>query len=154
MQLQDDVRLTGKFPVQQAKVLEDFIEARFHGRAVSRKFLRRSMKKHCNEDMPQGYDPAKDKFTNQWCRKFMKRHGLSMRKRTNKKKECIWKRMHKIKNFHHFTVFRLPDMDISDEEEESSDSTSEDVTDGESSDSSSEESSTDESDSDSSSEED
>ena len=45
--------------------------------------------------------------------------------------------MHKMKNYHHFTVFRLPDLDTS-EEEESSESASEEITDGETSDSSSE----------------
>ena len=71
----------------------------------------------------------------------MKRKGFSVRKRTNKKKKHIWKRMHKVQNYHHFVVFRLPDMDISSEESET-DEESEEITDAEESsskDSSSEE---------------
>ena len=72
------------------------------------------------EDQPVGYDPTKDKFSQTWCRKFMRRKGFSMRKAANKKKKTIWQRMHKIQNFHHFAIYRLPNLDISSEEETSS----------------------------------
>ena len=62
----------------------------------------------------------------------MKRKGMSKRKRTNKKKKCVWKKVHKIQNFHHFAIYRLPDLDISDEEEVT-ESEDEDLTDEDSS---------------------
>ena len=71
------------------------------------------MKYHCNKDKPAGYDPQKHKFLKHWCYNFLDRKGLSIRRKTNKKKVSIFEKLHKIKNYHHFTVFELADADIS-----------------------------------------
>ena len=71
------------------------------------------MKRHCDKDKPSGYNPKKDKFTQTWVRKFMKRQGLSIRRKTNRKKTFIWKRIHKIENYHWFTIYKLSDDPIS-----------------------------------------
>jgi hypothetical protein len=67
---------------------------------------------------PPDYNPEKNKFKEKWCKLFLKRNGLSIRRKTNKKKQSIFEKLHKIKNYHHYTVFQLADEDISSEESE------------------------------------
>ena len=86
------------------------------------------MRQRCMEDMPPGFDPNKDKFSPVWCKKFMKRKELSVRKKTNFKAKSVWERLHKIHNYHHFTVYRMGNEAISDISESSfDDSDSQDV---------------------------
>ena len=68
----------------------------------------------------------------------MARHHLSIRKRTNKKKQSIFEKLHKIKNYHHYCIYELADDEISSEEEESSSDSEEEESSSESSESSSE----------------
>ena len=82
------------------------------------------MKFHCNTDKPSGYNQEKHKFGKHWCYNFLDRKGLSIRRKTNKKKLSIFEKLHKIKNYHHYCVYELVDDDIS-SEESSSDSESE-----------------------------
>ena len=59
IQKKDDYRKVGRFPGQQKKVMDDFLNRRFEGKAVSTKYLRLRMKFHCETDKPQGYDRKK-----------------------------------------------------------------------------------------------
>ena len=116
MTKQDDVRITGLFPKQQKKVRDDIFKRRKKGYAVSTTWARARMTYHCQRDKPSGYDPTKHKFLDNWCRKFLDRHDLSIRRKTNKKKTSIFEKIHKIKNYHHYCVYDLADDDISSEE--------------------------------------
>ena len=109
-----------KFPVQQEEVLEAMFQRRAKGKTVSTIFLRNVMKQKCMAAMPPGSDPTKDKFGSRWVRKFMKRKGLSVRKKTNFKKLSIWDRLHKVHNYHHFAIYRMAHEPISSESECSS----------------------------------
>ena len=71
------------------------------------------MKFHCNTDKPSGYDPEKNKFKKKWCYNFLDRKGLSIRRKTNKKKQSVFEKLHKIKNYLHYIVYELADDDIS-----------------------------------------
>jgi hypothetical protein len=83
---------------------------------------------HCRNDLPQGYDPSKYNFGCNWASAFMTRHHLAIRRKTNKKKTSIFHRLHKIKNYHFYCVFKLADSDISSTETESSSEESESST--------------------------
>ena len=50
----------------------------------------------------------------------MTRHHLAIRRKTNKKKNSIFHRLHLIRNYHFYCVFKLADSDITDTEPESS----------------------------------
>ena len=112
---ENDYRITGQFPKQQKKTFDDIKERRFHGKPVSTKWIRRRMKYHCETDKPQGYTSTKNKFKEHWVKKYMKRHQLSIRRKTNIKKKSIWERLHKIENYHHFCIYRVADAEISSE---------------------------------------
>jgi len=83
---EDDFRIAGKYPDQQNKVEDDVCDRRLLGKPVSVGFLKRQMKKHCMNDKPPGFDPKKDKFKRRWSKGFMKRKGMSLRRKTNSKK--------------------------------------------------------------------
>ena len=125
LQKEDDTRKTGLFPKQQEKLKDDFAERRARGEAVSTVWLRMHMKFICNRDKPAGYDPQKHKFGDCWCNNFLDRKGLSVRRRTNKKKTSVFQRLHKINNYKYYTVFKLADDPISSSESESEESESE-----------------------------
>ena len=75
-----------------------------------------------NEDKPDGYADYRARFgrifSSRWVNTFMKRHGLSIRKPTNRKKTDVFQRMHKIENYTHYTIYEMgldPPSDVSDE---------------------------------------
>ena len=127
IQKKDDIRLTGKFPAQQAKTFNHIMGRRYKGKPVSTIWIREKMKDICDSDKPNGYNPEKDKFGHTWVTKFMKRKKLSVRRSTNKKTKSIWERLHKIHNFHHYCVYELADDPISDMEESEGDSNESDM---------------------------
>ena len=89
------------------------MDRQYEGKAVSTPWLRIQMKSHCDKDKPISYNPEKDKFTQTWVRNFMKREDLSIRRKTNRKQTSIWKRIHKIENYHWFCIYKLSDDPIS-----------------------------------------
>ena len=64
----------------------------------------------------------------------MARHHLAIRRKTNKKKTSIFHRLHKIRNYHFYCVYKLADSDILSTETESSTEESESSSDESSSD--------------------
>ena len=73
------------------------------------------------EDRPPKFDPDnKSHFSQQWVDKFQSRHGLSIRRRTNKKKTSVFERLHTIHGFHAYCQYDMVFDDISSEEESSS----------------------------------
>ena len=120
----EDYRKFGYFPKQQEKVLDVYDERRMCGKPVSTVWLRRKMTQFCNEDKPDGYADYRARFgrifSSRWVNTFMKRHGLSIRKPTNRKKTDVFERMHKIQNYSHYTIYEMgldPPSDVSDEED-------------------------------------
>ena len=121
LQNETDNRITGMFPNQQKKVYHDIKNPRKDGVSVSTSWIRARMSFHFRKDKPGRYDPTKNKFTEHW---ILVRHHLSIRKRTNKKKQSVFEKLHKIKNYHHYCVYKHADDEISSEEEEESSSES------------------------------
>ena len=103
----NDYRITGRFPEQQEKTLDKIFERRMQGKSVSVGFIGRKMKEICNQETPPGYNAHKNKFGDNWRKKFMKRHDLSFRQKTNVKKESIPERMHKLHNYHFYSVYKM-----------------------------------------------
>jgi len=135
LQNETDNRITGMFPNQQKKVYHDIKNPRKDGVSVSTSWIRARISFYFRKDKPGRYDPTKNKFTEHW---ILVRHHLSIRKRTNKKKQSIFEKLHKIKNYHHYCIYELADDEISSEEEESSSDSEEEESSSESSESSSE----------------
>jgi len=117
-----DSRVTGKYPLQQEKVLDQILERREYGKAVSTVSISKRMRKQCEKDLPIGYDSAKDKFKSTWSNKFMKSHGLSVRRGTNIKGTSIFERRHRIENYHWWVQFGMRLDPISSESESESES--------------------------------
>lgn len=118
LQKEDDYRVTGRFPKQQAKVKEDVLLRRGYGKPVSTLYIRKKMRQVCRKDRPDGYDPQKYKFGQHWVTNFMDKNGLSVRRKTNIKGSSIWERLHKVHNYHWYTQYQMATEDISSEEEE------------------------------------
>ena len=119
-------RKTGLFPQQRLRLKNEILDRRRKGEAVSGTWVKARMKFICEEDKPSGYISGKHKFLHQWFRNFLKRHGLSIRKKTNKKKTSVFQRLHKINNYKFYCIYKLADDPISSESESESDSESSD----------------------------
>ena len=73
-------------PKQKLKLKSQILERRRDGEAVSGTWTKARIKFICEQDKPAGYNSEKHKFTNHWFTNFLNRQGLSIRKKTNKKK--------------------------------------------------------------------
>ena len=74
----------------------------------------------CKEDLPPGFDSSNiSQFGSQWVKNFQDKHGLSVRRRTNKKKTSVFERLHKMHGFHAYCQYDMAFAEISSEEEES-----------------------------------
>ena len=86
----DDPRLTGCFPKQRAKLKLDIIRRRGAGIPCSTTRVGHRMFQICCKDMHEGFDPSnKNQFNKTWIHRFMGHEDLSLRSRTNKKKEVF-----------------------------------------------------------------
>ena len=118
---EDDTRLTKVFPIQQLKTLKKLEKRRGQGKPVSTKWIRNDFFLTCKEDLPPGFDSSNtSQFGPQWVQNYKRWQGLSVRRRTNKKKTSVFERLHKIHGFHAYCQFDMVFAEISSEEEESS----------------------------------
>ena len=76
-------------------------ELRDRGLKVTYRWCKTRMYQLCVEHMPDGFDP-KMKFGNKWVKGFKKRKRISFQKKTNTKSTSVWKKLHKILNYHFF----------------------------------------------------
>ena len=118
---EDDPSLTGVFPIQQLKTLKKLEKRQCLGKPVSTKWIRNDFFLTCKKDQPSGFDPSKtSQFGPQWIKNYKRKHGLSVRRRTNKKKTSVFQRLHKIHGYHAHCQYDMAFAEISSEEEESS----------------------------------
>ena len=47
------------------------------------------------------------KASDQWSYKFRKRYGITRQRKTNKKSKSIEERLHLVKNFHWWTIYKM-----------------------------------------------
>ena len=102
----NDQRLIGKFFPQQQKVYNMYIYRRNNGQACDEMWFMVEMKRICDKDKPQGYDPTKHKFTSKWKAGFIKRWKISVQKKTNNKSKSVLERIHKVRNYHYYTIYK------------------------------------------------
>ena len=102
----NDQRLIGKFFAQQQKVYNMYTYRRDKGQPCDGMWFKIEMKRICDNDMLEGYDPKVDKFSNNWKAKFMKRWKISVQKKTNNKSQSVLERIHKVKNYHYYTIYK------------------------------------------------
>ena len=79
---------------------------RDNGQPCDEKWFRIEMKRVCEKDKPEGYNPKKAKFTTKWKRGFCKRWKISVQKKTNNKNLSVLERIHKVKNYHYYTIYK------------------------------------------------
>ena len=93
-------KVLGKYFAQQQKVYNMYRYRRDNGQPCDSMWFKIEMKRICEKDKPEGYDPKVDKFTNKWKAQFIKRWKISVQKKTNNKSKSILERIHKVKNCH------------------------------------------------------
>ena len=97
----------GTFPKAQKELKKRFDERRGNGNKVTYSWLKATMQHICQEINPPGYDPDKHVFGNHWCKLFCKRHRISLQRATNTKAKHILEKIHLIKNYHYFTIYKF-----------------------------------------------
>ena len=81
---------------QQMIYLKEDLKGKY--KVASTKWMQTRMKMHSVRDKPQGFDPKKNKFKQQWVKDYMKRHGFSVRKKKQiRKKQRFGKKFIRLK---------------------------------------------------------
>ena len=66
------------------------------------------MRRICKIDKPDGYDLSQsNQFGDQWKTSFCKRWNISSQKKTNSKSKSVYERIHKVKNYHYYVIYKL-----------------------------------------------
>ena len=102
----NDQRLIGKCFTQQQKVYNMYRYRRDNGQPCDSMWFKIEMKRICEKDKPEGYDPKVDKFTDKWKAQFIKRWKISVQKKTNNKSKSVLERIHQVKNYHYYTIYK------------------------------------------------
>ena len=95
----DKAKNSEKYPLAAARVIVEFKLRRAKESKVSKLWLQKKMKSNIEECY--GKEEASSfKRSGNWFQKFKKRHGISFRRRTNKKKEAADDGRQTIHKFH------------------------------------------------------
>ena len=101
LQDKNDVKFTVVYPLQQERLKNEIIDKRGTGEPVSPERIGNRMFQICVDEMPSGFDPTnKNQFNKRWVSDYMSRKGLSVCQATNKKKQSVFEKLHKIHGFH------------------------------------------------------
>ena len=95
----------GKFFTQQRELFKKFNARRQRGGRITYGWLRSKMRFICKEQQSEGFDEAKNKFTNRWCRAYCKRWKISCQRKTNKKSKSAIERIHLVSNFLYYIIY-------------------------------------------------
>ena len=95
----DKAKNSEKYPLAAARVIVDFKLRRAKGCKVSKLWLKKKMKS-CVEECYGKEEASKFKRSQNWFQRFKKRHGISFRRRTNKKKQAADDGRQTIQKFH------------------------------------------------------
>ena len=88
-----------KYPLAAARVIVDFKLRGAKGCKVSKLWLKKKVKS-CVEECYGKDEASKFKGSQNWFQRFKKRHGISFRRRTNKKKQAADDGRQTIQKFH------------------------------------------------------
>ena len=95
----DKAKNSEKYPLASARVIVDFKLRRAKGCKVSKLWLKKKMKSYIEEFYGKE-EASKFKGSQNWFQRFKKRHGISFRRRTNKKKQAADDGRQTIQKFH------------------------------------------------------
>ena len=108
LQDKNDVKVTGAYPLQQERLKNEIIDKRGTGQPVCPEWIGNRMFQICVDEMPSGFDPTnKNQFNKRWVSNYMSRKSLSIRQATNKKKQSVFEKLHKIHGFHWYTQYQM-----------------------------------------------
>ena len=93
------VKNSEKYPLASARVIVEFKLRRAKGCKVSKLWLKKKMKSKIEECYGKE-EATRFKGSDNWFYRFKKRHGISFRRRTNKKKEAADDGRQTIQKFH------------------------------------------------------
>lgn len=98
-----------KYPVQEAELHKKYKARRAEGMVVDYEWLKSEMKILLQES---SLDPQNSfSATNHWVGNFMKRKGLSVQKKTNRKHRSIQELLPRVKNFHWHSIYHMALLD-------------------------------------------
>ena len=89
---------------------------RSNGYRVTTRWIRTTMSLYCKKFKAKHtclngtvvlYDDKVHTFGKKWCSLMMKRHQISVQRRTNKKPKSSFGRMHRVQNYHYYTVYLM-----------------------------------------------
>jgi len=95
----DKAKNSEKYPLASARVIVEFKLRRAKGCKVSKLWLKKKMKSKIEECYGKE-EACKFKGSGNWFQRFKKRHGISFRRRTNKKKDAADEGRERIQKFH------------------------------------------------------
>lgn len=95
----DKAKNSEKYPLASARVIVEFKLRRAKGCKVSKLWLKKKMKSKIEECYGKE-EACKFKGSGNWFQRFKKRHGISFRRRTNKKKDAADEGRETIQKFH------------------------------------------------------
>lgn len=101
----------GQFHEQEIQVYRQYSDYRAQGYVVQTQMLARWMMAACVRDQPPKFKPGYHKWGNGWQARFCKRWKISRQKKTKKKTEDVFMRLHEINNYHYFTLYLWQDPD-------------------------------------------
>ena len=65
----------------------------------------------CNKHKPPKYDPNRHKFKDAWVRRFCRRWNISLRKKSNAKCKSVFERLHQVKNYDWWLIYKFQNPD-------------------------------------------
>ena len=99
----------GIFHPQEKKVHKTYMEWRAQGYLVTKKRLGLWMKFTVKEDNPPHYKPCFHTFGPGWQKRFCSRWRISLQRKTKRKTTDVFRRLHKIKNYHYWLIYMWQD---------------------------------------------
>ena len=95
----DKAKKSEEYPIPSARLVVDFKLRRAKGCTVSKLWLKKKMKFFIEECYGKE-EACKFKGSQNWFQRFKKRHGISLRRRTNKKNQAADDGRETIQKFH------------------------------------------------------
>ena len=99
----------GLFHEIEKELYNKFLNRRALGFRVSYSWIRAQMKILIRKRNPNGYDPSKHKFKNNWVRRFCIRWEISLRRKPNTKCSTVFERYSQINNYDKWLIYHFQD---------------------------------------------
>ena len=99
----------GLFHEIEEELFNKFLNRRELGFRVSYAWIKAQMRILMRKRNPNGYDPSKHKFKDNWVRKFCIRWGISLRRKSNTKCSTVFERFSQIANYDKWLIYHFQD---------------------------------------------